>query len=155
MIDVVFALAEDLATYVQDSECETEVFTTYGEPPAPVGTCSRIFVWLDRVLDRDEIREGCVVNTRLVVAYRIYTCYPTRDDGEDLTADQHLTAAECLYELTELVWCGLVAGKASGNLAGLARCDEINLQPLIVDPPQGGIVSASGSITVEWDCPIS
>ena len=34
-------------------------------------------------------------------------------------------------------------------------CKQITLGPLVTDPPRGGVSSMTGTVTVDYTCPIS
>jgi hypothetical protein len=152
MIDLAYQLAADLEEYVTGLCHVNRVGVTYGEPAAPVGEkCREIWVWFDRFEDRRRFDEGCTTDTELTLNYRIYSCYP---GDVTLTLEQHEEAAECFYSLIQAVWCGLVRGKDTGDLMLLGDCDRVRLGPLVASQPQGGTVSATGSVIVTFDCPL-
>lgn len=147
--DLATELAADIESYLTADLCEVNtVEVTYGEPAAPAsdGPCREIWVWIGRMEDDAELDASCAVRSRLTLNYRIYSCYsPEGEDGEE--------ASECIYGLMSAVWCGLVRGKDTGDLMLLGDCDLITLGALILDQPSGGIVSATGSVTVDYECP--
>lgn len=152
MIDLAQALADDLTEYTTGLDCElSQVVVTFGQPADPVGAdCKQIAVWVAAVTPRPTEPQTCTTLTVVNLAYRIWSCYPVREN--DLSPDQHESAAECMYEIAEAVWCGLVDGKDTGELMGLGDCKQIVLGPLLSDLPRGGVTSMTGSVTVDWYC---
>lgn len=152
MIDLLYALADDLTEYTLTSSSVGRVTVTAGEPAAQAGDdCPpAIWVWLSRVEDRTAFEAGCTTATRVTFSYRIDVCYQTT--AEDETDVIHNEAADELVILINEVWCGLVSGKDDGSLMGLGTCDTIVLEPLVVGPRQGSTVSASGGVTVDYSC---
>jgi hypothetical protein len=149
LTDFQLDLEEALAT--SGSDCQPDRITiTAGEPAAPAGPCTAVWIWADRIEDELELADGCAVRTRLTIAYRIDACY--EETVEDASDAIHLEAADCLYSMMSRIWCGLVRFKDLGALAGSTGCDRIVLEPLATDQRAGGIVSATGSVTVDYHC---
>lgn len=143
--------AEVIAGYVDDADCNVErVTVTAGRTNAPVGNCTVIYVWADRIGDELQRADDCRVASRLQLNYEIHTCYIATPGDE--TDEQHAVAASCLYELMDLVWCGLVADKDARLTDLFGSCKFIELAPLIVQQRQGLNVSALGSVTFPYEC---
>jgi hypothetical protein len=150
MIDSLDLLQDIITEAVADAVCEVDRITiTAGRPSAPIGEdCTAIYIFGDRAFDLDQTnQDACVVKGRWAMDYEIHVCYEV--SAEDETAEQHATGADCLYELMDLVWCGLVAAKDGG---AFGDCNYVELDPLEVQPRQGGHVSALGGLTVPIAC---
>jgi hypothetical protein len=150
MIDSLDLLQDIIIEAVADAECEVDRITiTAGRPPAPIGDdCTAIYIFGDRAFDLDQTNQNaCVVKGRWAMDYEIHVCYEV--SAEDETDEQHATGADCLYELMDLVWCALVAAKDTG---AFGDCNYVELDPLEVQPRQGGHVSALGGLTVPIAC---
>ncbi len=148
LLDFQFDIETALAS--SDDVCQPERITiTAGEPAAPSGPCKAVWIWASRIEDEAAFEtDACIVRSRLTISYRIDVCYTeTVDDATDTT---HLDAAECLYSLMDRIWWGIVTGKDTGTLAGSTNCDRITILPLITDQREGGIVSATGEITIDY-----
>lgn len=153
MMELASLLAADIESYLTDDLCSVDsVSVTFGEPAAPVGEdCRQIWVWVDRVVDTNEFDDDtCSVRSRLTLNYRLYSCY---NPDVHRSLDQEETDADCLYGLMEAIWCGLVNDKDTGLLMLLGECKLVSLAPFATDPPQGGTVSATGAVTVDYECP--
>lgn len=153
ILDVAQALLDDIDAAVAGEPCElTRTFISAGEPASPNPGCTEISVWVSRLSNAEEFAEGCRIATELELSYRIDWCYSEPDDGTGPTAEDHLEAATCFYDLVDAVWCGIVSAYDSGTLAGISECEQINLGQLVTDPRQSGNVSATGTVTVRYDC---
>lgn len=157
MIAFLEALAADIAegiaqaVYEDPELCEPDRITvTAGEPPAPAGGCSAIWVWAARIEDANLDPEACAVRTVATFNYRIDVCYTETED--DLSDELHLGPAECLYGLMSAIWCHLVSLRDDSDLMGLGSCDNTTLLPLVVGQRSGGNVSATGGILFDYDC---
>lgn len=152
VIDLAQALADDLDLFTDEVECEIDkIAVTFGEPADPTGTnCKQIMVWVNNVAPRPSEPQSCTTLALLTLAYRIYACYPNQ--AQDLTEEQHADAADCIYEIAQAVWCGLVAGKDDGSLMDIGDCQRITIGPLIADTPRGGVSSMTGTVTVDYEC---
>lgn len=152
VIDLAQALADDLDEYTTGLDCElSRIYVTFGEPPDPTtDNCKQIAVWVNNVSPRPTEPQSCTTLALVTLGYRIFSCYPIQ--AQDLTDDQHLDAADCIYEIAEAVWCGLVRGKDTGDLMGVGDCKRIVLGPLVSDLPRGGISSMTGTVTTDYEC---
>ena len=152
VIDLAQALADDIAEFVDGVTCEVDkIGVTFGEPADPTGTnCKQILIWVQAVSPRPTEVQACTTLAVVTLAYRIYACYPNQ--AQDPTVDQHEGAADCIYEISEAVWCGLVNGKDTGLLMGVGDCKRIVLGPLVSDVPRGGISSMTGTVTTDYEC---
>lgn len=123
------------------------VYISAGRPSAPVGSCDRIYIWLDQIEDGNSVDpDSCVVDTRITLGYEVWSCY--NDDAEDMTAAVFLEDATRFTDLVEQVWQTIVDHKDASDLAGASRCDEIGLLPLRWTSRAGQGVSAVGAIVV-------
>jgi hypothetical protein len=150
MIESLETLRDIIELAIEGAECEVDRVTiTAGRPSAPVGEdCTAIYIFGDQAFDFNQNdQNACSVRGRWSMDYEIHTCYPEAPD--DVTDAQHLTAADCLYELMDLVWCAIVSAKDSGTFG---KCEFVELQPLDVQPRQGMSVSALGGVTIPLDC---
>ncbi len=152
MLTEALALVDDIEAAIVGVECQPDrVYVSAGEPAAPNPGCTEISVWVSEVVDDNEaIPDECRVKPLLTLSYRIDWCYKESTQGP--TEAEHLTAATCLYELMEAIWCGLQADLGSGDLAGGNDCKTARLGPLTLDQRQGGNVSATGSVIIEYEC---
>lgn len=151
MIYLAEALVDQIEDFIDVETCQPErVFVSAGEPA--VGSCGEIAVWISNVSDANIGISDCMVDTQVELTYRISWCYPEPEDGSGPTTAQELTAAECLYELMDAVWCGLVSERDAGTLLIQSSCEKTSLGQLTVDPRSGGVVTATGTVTVDYDC---
>jgi len=155
MLSVADELAANIEAAILGVACQPDrVYVIAGEPPAPTDHCREIAVWVDEIRDQNEgdTTKPCLVVSQLTVRYRIQVCYTEKEDGTDQTEAQHYVTALCLYPLMTAIWCGLITARHDGTLAGAGDCDNTSLGALRVDQRSGGYVSATGSITVDYDC---
>lgn len=146
-------LEEVLTDAVADSDCVVDrIAITAGRPAAPSGeNCTAIYIFGNGVQDlNQDNEESCVVKSRWLMQYEIHSCYP-EDWDDQYTTEAEEAAAACLYELMDLVWCALVSAKDAGEFC--ENCSFVQLDPLIVQPRQGGAVSAVGGVTLPYLCP--
>ena len=154
MITAALALLSDIEAAIVGQACQPDVSrVTAGEPAAPNPGCTDIAVWVGQVEDSAAFDPGCQVRSELTLNYRIGWCYTERPEGPS-EADE-LEAATCVYDLAEAVWCYLVELQSQGIIAGLDSCRDSRLGPLTVNPRSGGWVSATGSVTIAYDCHLS
>jgi hypothetical protein len=126
---------------------------TAGEPSAPSGDCTQVSVWATQLFNAvnslNQEDSACLVIKGVQLAYRIDVCYPTNEDGTDLTADQQLEVATCLYGLADHIWCGI-----NSDLKAITggNCADVAVDPLSFTRFQGGIVSAQSGLRFQNDC---
>lgn len=157
MIGVADELAANIESFLVGSAFQPDrVYVSAGEPAAPDPGCTEIAVWIDDILDQNQSDPSipCLVYSQLTLRYRISWCYTENEDGSMPTESEHYTVALALYSLMATVWCGLVQAKGDGTLAGQNKCDQSSLGQLSVDQRSGGHVSATGSVTVPYDCSV-
>lgn len=149
MLNAALALLDDIQAAIASEPCQPDVIrVTAGEPAAPNPGCVDVAVWVDNIADANAFSQGCLVRSRLRLAYRIGWCYTESAEGP--SDDDELAASDCLYGLMEAVWCHFVAER--GSLAGATQCDDVQIEPMSVQPRSGGWVAASGFVTVPFDC---
>ena len=139
-----------------DLTCLPDVDTiwTAGEPAAPTGQCTVVWVWIAELYNIENGRalgdeRGCVIRPGVTLKVRVDVCYEETEQGA--TATQHAEAADCLHGLMRAIWCGLAAAWAAGTLLDL-DCRASSVGPFLVDQRQGGIVSATLDVNAEADC---
>lgn len=153
MLTHALALLDDLETAIVGEECQPDrTFVAAGEPASPNPGCIDMAVWVSNVQDGNLDPNSCMVRSELQLSYRIGWCYTDKPEGP--SEDDELTAATCLYDLMEAVWCYLVEVHSQGTIAGTDKCDQSSLGPLVVNPRSGGWVEAVGTITIQYNCAI-
>jgi hypothetical protein len=157
-VDAATQLLEAITSLVDAGDtCDVDVYqVTAGEPADPTGeNCTVITVWASQYFNSTASMfhedNPCVIIRGVQLNYRIATCYPINEDGQDLTAAQHLDTATCLYGMADVIWCGLVQLIGENGLFDL-RCADIQIDPLTVNPPSGGIVSANSGLRFQIGC---
>lgn len=147
-------LAEVLTDAVADAECaDVEVIVTAGRPASPSDEgreCQTvIYVFGEGVTDLNQNnQDACVVRSRWSMQFEIWTCYP-EDWYDPIATAEAEEAADCLYELMDLAWCGLVDAKDAKTFGD---CDFVELSPLQVESRSGGAVSALGGLVSPCPC---
>ena len=151
MLNHALSLLDDINAAVASEPCDIDVSrVTAGEPAAPNPGCVDIAVWISSVTDSNAFLQPCLIKSDLELSYRIGWCYTESVTGP--SEQEELDASECLYGLMEAVWCELVSTKSAGTIAGTTKCDQSELGTLSVNPRQGGWVSATGTVTLRFDC---
>lgn len=153
MISDLQTLEAVIADAVANSDCVVDrIAITAGRPAAPSGeNCTAIYIFGIGVEDlNQDDPDSCIVDSRWVMGYEIHSCYP-EDWDDQYTSEAEAAAAGCLYELMKLVWCALVEAKDRDEFC---ECKFVQLDQMVVQPRQGGAISALGGVTIPYTCPV-
>lgn len=153
LVDVTELLEVELSAYEPE-----RVSVWFGRPSHPTGECGpHVWVWGTTIYhsnlpnERTGPEATCFYRRTYEMRYRIDVCYPIA--ANDLTDTVALETAEKLYGLADDAWCAITAAASSGTLfATIGDCDDITVGELVIAEPQGGIVSAEGTIQVSNPC---
>jgi hypothetical protein len=153
-------LAEHIEVATASSDCAPDIIAyTAGEPAAPAGQCTAVWVWIDELYDmggsaplgRRGDEEPCMIRPAVNLKVRVDVCYAETDHGP--TAEQHAEAADCLHGLMEDIWCWFTETWSLSGLLEQSDCRAVTIGPFQVAARQGGIVSAYLDVNTEWGCP--
>ena len=153
-------LAQHVAVAVADAACPPDIIQfTAGEPAAPTGQCTAVWVWIDEIYDmggspalsRRGDEEPCIIRPAVNLKIRVDVCYEETEQGP--TALQHATAADCLHGLMEDIWCWLTEEWVALGVLEQDDCRAVTIGPFQIGTRQGGIVSAYLDVHTEWGCP--
>ena len=153
-----YTLLEDLATEIElavgdaDITCVVDRVTVTAGEYAPLSNCNAVYLWASTLADENEFDPvACNVRGRITLNYRVSVCYT--EEADDQTDVEHAVPAQCLYGLIDAIWCHLVRLRDSKDLLG-CDCTDAKVGPIAVGPRQGGVVTADGTVTVPYDCPL-
>lgn len=155
LVDVAETLEDALAPYGPD-----RVTVTPGEPAVPAGeSCRAVWVWASGIFHSIEApldagdEAGCFYRRTYQIHYRMDVCLPINSDGSDLSTSQYLAVSETIYGMGDAAWCALTyAASAETLFQTIGSCEEIAVRRLEITAPQGGYVSAEGTILVSDPC---
>ena len=149
-------LLVDVASLIEATYAFNKVSVTLPEPPSS-DDCSAAYVWGNELFDADVSTQargditGCIYRRAYVIGYRIEFCVKVTE-REQTTAEQLAQATE-LYDASDQVYCALMAAADAGTLFDTVEsCEDINIQPLVLNQPTGDRVAAIGQIRVTEPC---
>jgi hypothetical protein len=150
---------DEIIVGATDLTCVPDIDTvwTAGEPAAPTGQCTVVWVWISELYNvggqapfgRQGDSVGCVIRPAVTLNIRVDVCY--EETEQDPTAVMHADTADCFYRLIGAIWCGLADRWAAGDLIGF-NCQESTLSQFQIGQRLGGVVSATMTVDVEYDC---
>jgi len=156
LIDLLVDVAETLEIALTPYAPQ-RVTVTPGEPPAPSGNCPAVWVWSSGMYHSTEgpQRSGdeavCFYRRTYQIHYRIDICMPV--EVSDLTTAQFLEVSEQIYGMSDTAWCALSYAAANSTLfQTIGDCEDVKVRELVITEPQGGFVSAEGTILVTDPC---
>ena len=153
-------ISDDLGDHTFGASCGVpDVVITAGRPAAPLNSCTRVYVWLDSVYDAGEQSTfgatsgpDCVSRRVAVFGVEIGICLSDPGDEGLAWIATSLFEAECLNDLTDVVWCGLAEAAQAGEFGD---CQGVTVGTFNVQPRAGQWVSMLGSITLDAGCDLT